>query len=107
MRIPAEIVPRAESTTGKPAESRKAEPVGYINATGDDSPRSAPKRTRNESGDESRQARAQQRFGEMAAELPERRAAERRCRNIPVILDTRLRQTRRRKAGVAKIDLRV
>lgn len=107
MRIPAEVVPRAESTTGKPAESRKAEPVGYINATGNDSPRSAPNQTRNESGDESRQARAQQRHGKMDAEVPERRAAERRCRNIPVILDTRLRQTRRRKAGVAKIDLRV
>lgn len=107
MRIPTEVVPRAESTTGRPAESRKAEPVGYMNATGKDSPRSTQNRTRNESSDEPRQARAQQRNGETGPEVPERRAAERRHRNIPVMLDTRLRQIRRRKTELAKIDLQV
>lgn len=107
MRIPTEVVPRAESTTGKPAESRKAEPVGYMNATGNDSPRSAQSRMPNESNDEPRQARAAQRNGKTDPEVPERRAAERRHRDIPVLLDTRLRQMRRRKAELAKIDLQV
>lgn len=107
MRIPTEVIPRAESTTGRPTESRKAEPVGYMNATGDDTPRSAQNRTRNESSDEQRQARVQQRNVETDSEFPERRSEERRHRNIPVMLDTRLRQIRRRKAEVAKIDLQV
>lgn len=102
MRIPTEVIPRADSTSGRP----KTEPVGYMNATGNDSPRSAQNRTRNEADDESRQAR-QQRNDRTDPEFPERRTAERRHQNIPVMLDTRLRQIRRRKTELAKIDLQV
>jgi len=107
MRIPTEVVPRAESTTGRPAESRKAEPVDRMNATGNETSRSAPNQTRDESNSGLRQARAQQRNGKTDPEPPERRAAERRHRDLPVMLDTRLRQIRRRKAEISKIDLQV
>ena len=78
-----------------------------MNATGNETSRSAQKKSPNESTDEPRKARAPQRNGRTEPETPERRAAERRYRNLPVMLDTRLRQIRRRKAENSKIDLQV
>lgn len=112
MKIPTEPVPLARSTASRANERRKTQPVCDASGTGYEMSHPAPNETRNEpAGAPDR--RQTMRGGnapagqESAYPGGERRTEERRRANKPVLLDTRMRQMRRRKAEAAKISLKI
>ncbi len=111
MRIPAEAIPPV-ANLGKELEgNRKAEPVGssarlaneLSTAPHDQAPPSAKQEQRRQPAGEGtldpRQA--------SEALHVERRQAERRSENRPVMLDTRSNRGRRRSAGELRINIKV
>jgi len=107
MRIPAEVIPLVGHLGKDLAVDRKAEPVGAYGGLAKELPSSP----RGEAAQEDEQRRRQPPAVAPAPQtIPptgERRQAERRVEQRPVLLDTRSKQGRRRGPGTKSIDIKV
>ena len=106
MRIPTAAIPYVENAAGKTNEADKAEPVSDASAAGYERWHAPPAQTINELADAPRQEPTP-----LAQEsgMPgrERRRGERRGKNKPILLDTRLTHVFRRKTETSGIRLKV
>ena len=113
MKIPTEAVPLARSTPDRADETRKTQPVRDASETGYELSHPAENGILTESDDKADQAQPRQRSDAANPRLAndnmgrERRKEERRRGDTPVLLDTRLRQIRRRKIEASKISLKI
>lgn len=114
MRIPAEIIPPIGTQSKEPDNTKKAEPVGNAAELATGFPESAPDDQspldKQEAVTPPAAVPARTTDGSVAGSqaIPvERRQAERRSENRPVLLDTRSKRGRRLASGDVHINIKV
>ncbi len=111
MRIPAEAIPPVSTLSKELEGDRKAEPVGSSARLESELSASPQDETRPFAKPEQRRPPAPPQTVAPQQENPplpvERRQAERRSENRPVLLDTRSNRGRRRASGEVRINIKV